>query len=288
MVVTIKLKIMHTCNICFVNKKSLKSLIRHCRVHQSNASFQCTIPNCTRIFKNYSTYTCHLSRDHSNKTNVLSNENIDRGCMFELECPIVYCGQVLKNPTYLRQHFKSHLDQGQEMPCPFVGCSNAFKSYNGFKSHNFKYHKNDNSVSEPAGIISFENQDNSENNVQVDTAFDLNYDEENNSDEGVVTHQDYVQELATFFLKLQSKYLIPASTIQIIVEEINNLNASGKEFIKPKLINKLKDVGLEMSTINDIWSMIMTDDPLFLAQGKGPLRSIHSRKNVYKKKLQFN
>lgn len=247
----VKLKIMHTCNICFVNKKSLKSLVRHCRVHQSNASFQCTVPDCARIFKNYTTYTCHVSRDHSNKRQALRNDNIDRGGIFEIECPIAYCQQVLKNPSYLRQHFKSHLDRGQEMPCPFAGCSKAFKSYGGFKSHNFKYHKIDNLVSESAEIVSSENQHNSENNIHADAAPDLDIDEENNSDEeNVVTHQEYVQDLATFYLKLQSKYLIPASTVQIIVEEINNLNALRKEYIKPKLIDKLKNVGLEISTIN--------------------------------------
>lgn len=50
----------------------------------------------------------------------------------------------------------------------------------------------------------------------------------------------YLKNLALCYLKLQSKYLLPASTIQHIMEELQDVHCLGQSFLRHQLILKLQ------------------------------------------------
>ncbi|XP_038062996.1 uncharacterized protein LOC119733676 [Patiria miniata] len=100
--------------------------------------------------------------------------------------------------------------------------------------------------------------------------------------------QLYLHNLALFYLRLQTKYHVPASTIQIVIDELNSINkihVHRRQFMK----SKLASVGLDSDLISQILSDVESQDLFSVAHQKttGPLRSDFSRKEFYKSNMSF-
>ena len=59
--------------------------------------------------------------------------------------------------------------------------------------------------------------------------------------EGTDNLQDiFINSLALFYLKLQAEYIIPASTIQMIIEEFQTVHDQGQNVLHAKLLSKFE------------------------------------------------
>lgn len=97
----------------------------------------------------------------------------------------------------------------------------------------------------------------------------------------------FLRNVSLFYLKLQGQFLLPASTIQNIVEEMQNIHELGQTYSLGKLASLLKDdTSLSEEDINKVCESVKSYD-LFSACHTGPLRTVHSRAQIFKKAFNY-
>lgn len=86
----------------------------------------------------------------------------------------------------------------------------------------------------------------------------------------------FVRNLALFYLKLQSKYLLPSSVIQYIAEELQSIHSIGFSLCLLKLTTSLKQLDIPEPKIKEIVCSIQDAD-IFVKCNSGLLRSDYCR-----------
>lgn len=100
-------------------------------------------------------------------------------------------------------------------------------------------------------------------------------------------NETFLRNICLFYLKLQGQLLLPASTFQIVVEEIQNVHELGQDFTRSKLHSLLKD---DMGLADDAAAKIcdcVKDSDLSSACHWGPLRTTYSRTQTFKKMFKY-
>lgn len=94
----------------------------------------------------------------------------------------------------------------------------------------------------------------------------------------------YLRNVSLFYLRLQSQFLLPASTLQNIVEEMQKIHELGQTYTLSKLSSLLKinDTALSDEDITKVCESVKGFD-LFTACHTGPMRTAYSRVKSYKK-----
>ncbi|KAF3836763.1 hypothetical protein F7725_004227 [Dissostichus mawsoni] len=115
-------------------------------------------------------------------------------------CEDVNCKKQCTDLQDLLAHLKVHMSKNELVHCPFNNCNKAFKIV-------------------PNETETRMAQSESQSQVREDT--DLK--------------SLYMRSLCLFYMHLQAKYLVPSSTIQIIVEEINSLNGICHQHTKDRI-----------------------------------------------------
>lgn len=185
------------------------------------------------------------------------------------------------------KHFKEHLDIGATVGCPYGNCNSSFTNKSSFTSHLSRYHKSNITDNIPAELLAKENNVNPEDDAPEYIAFD----EDSLNDLDALQETDkvedlFVQNLLLFYLQLEAKYLLPASTIQTIIEEFHDIHCLGQTVIFQNLLSKLtEELNLPEQTAKELISEVKSSD-LLSDCSTGPLRSDYVRKATYKK--QFN
>ena len=139
---------------------------------------------------------------------------------FQCKLPEIMCGQKCSTFYDLVQHTKTHLKDGlARVPCPFIHCNNVYDKIGSFCSHLSRTHS----------IMS-----------------NIDYDEDIDSDNDIENQRDaYLKHVALFYLKLQVKHLIPNTTIQNILEDIEDMNKISKDYLTKLLRKHLSDIEME-------------------------------------------
>ena len=124
-------------------------------------------------------------------------------------------------------------------------------------------------ISQPSAGIACEDASQSSNDAIINESIDLpqNFNE------------TFLRNLCLFYLKLQRQLLFPTSTIQTIVEELQNVHELGQDYTLSKLRSLLKD---DMSLADDAISKIchcVKETDLFSVCHQGPLRTTYSFKS---------
>nr|XP_020467541.1 uncharacterized protein LOC109966765 [Monopterus albus] len=100
-------------------------------------------------------------------------------------------------------------------------------------------------------------------------------------------NETFLRNLSLFYLKLQGQLLLPASTIQTIVEEMQNVHELGQDYTLSKLRSLLKnDMCLTDDAIVKICDCVKDTD-LFSVCHQGPLRTTYSRAQAFKKMFKY-
>lgn len=204
-----------------------------------NRSFPCPRDACLRRLSTYSSLVSHLTRDHSKQAARRRYRNVD----IILQCDIIFCKQVCDDTKAMLKHLKEHLDVGATILCPFINCNSSFTKKSTFTSHLSRNHKSNVTDNIPAELLARENNlDNPEDDANeyvefdVDTLDELEVLQETDNIEDL-----FVQNLLLFYLQLESKYLLPSSTVQHIVEEFHDIHCLGQTVMFQKLLSKLNE-----------------------------------------------
>ena len=96
----------------------------------------------------------------------------------------------------------------------------------------------------------------------------------------------FKRNLALFYLKLQAKLLIPASTVQLIADEFTNIHELNQEYLLAKTKIKLMAAGLACENVDSVLYEMKCSD-LLVAYNRGEFRNDYMRKKYYKQQLHY-
>ena len=101
-----------------------------------------------------------------------------------------------------------------------------------------------------------------------------------------VDEEQYLRSLGLFYLKLQAKVLLPASTIQAIIEEFQNIHDIGQSHLFGRLKDKLAELNVSDEDASSLIEEVCKGD-LLHACNSGSLRSDQTRKTVFQSHFDF-
>lgn len=291
---------MYKCKSCLHRTHSLKGYVQHYQLHsnEANIKFPCGIQGCSRFFRTYSAFKSHITRDHGP-----DNQRVKRSVFLDVndtetvvtKCALSLCGKILQNVKDLLQHLKGHILDGNEVQCPFEGCSSKFRVKSTFSSHLSRKHANTNRKVSPGLLIDEPCRfDNDLNDVtHENNNAEMNIDLESSSDQDEPNLEEdftelFLKNLALFYMKLTAKHHVPATTIQMIVSEMKSMHDLSQNCFGKYLKNKLRDIEVPEIQINDVIEGFSPND-IFnsVHESKGPLSTEYRRKQFYKQNFNF-
>ena len=302
------------CHICNVHCKTIKAYTQHYQIHrhERNVHFPCCVSGCMKTCFTYKGLVSHVSRHHGGVRDEDANNATYQSAGVVVECMLQFCQQQCSDIQEFLAHLKNHIKEGLNVPCPFGKCTKQFNKKTSFSSHISRYHRhytvhsltprilcsgvdietsNPHSVTEPA--ICFDGS-----NTYEDSG-----DDDIDNKDGVETGAsvaEYTKAIALFFLKLYSKSLVPETTIQTIVDEMNILHQLTRESAKTNVKSKLLKAGVSGDVVCKVADDILDgiaelgcslapseESHQFQSQLCGTLRSTYLRKNYYKNAFNF-
>jgi len=198
-----------------------------------------------------------------------------------LKCVAPFCTFTRDTLSSLIKHLKSHIHEGLEIKCPVRDCGCSFTVASTLASHFSRKHKNlDHTlldVCDPAEPSSLHSQPCSDTSFVAD-----------NEPEGqfAVDETLYLQNLALLYLKLQGKLLLPASTIQTVIEDFQNAHEIGLSHSLMILTKKLKEIGIQEDTISNIIEEMNREDLLKMCN-RDILSTDQKRKSFFKTSFNY-
>jgi len=276
------------CAVCAFSTKSLKAFVDHYKLHSNvaNFNFPCGFQSCCRNFRKYASFRSHMYRDHRGNANV-QLETLD----VNLQCQISFCEFSCHNVRVFLGHLNSHIAENVEIQCPFKACVKTFSVRSSFTAHISRCHRARNISGLCESIVkTIEKEDQNSDDDEAAAVNDLeDYGDFNCylSDTQVVTDSaQFVHSLALFYLKLQAKFLLPATIIQSIVEEMQNLHNFGLSCGLKNLSDRLLGLNICESDIDSLMRELQDDNP-FRACSSGELRSHQTRQTYFKRNFKF-
>lgn len=144
--------------------------------------------------------------------------------LVDLTCHVSTCHAKSDSLTEFYSHLKVHIKEGRTIVCPFKQCDKTFTVVSTFTSYLSRKHKRSEEGNLMDSIISLAGASGSSGprgdtdsqcyvGIDADNADHLEFSPENIED------SLFLRNLALFYLKLQAKLLLPASTIQTIIED---------------------------------------------------------------------
>ncbi|XP_023184309.1 uncharacterized protein LOC111606963 [Xiphophorus maculatus] len=280
---------MFTCNFCGNLAKTLRLYLLHCKLHRNEPRclFKCAAAGCKDTFLRYEALKAHFYRKHNT-----SGPSSVGTVVTDFKCSLALCDHQCQTTKALIAHLKHHIVEGRVVNCPFRGCKKVFHVKSSFTAHISRKHRDladnihDSYKCSGSQSLSVHNDpDNIEsqgNEIILQTA-------PNESDNDITEDFSdlFFRNVSLFYLKLQGQFLLPASTIQNIVEEIQNIHELGQTYCLSKLWSLLKnETPLSDEDITNICESVKGSD-LFSICHTGPMRTAHSRVQTFKKNFNY-
>ena len=278
---------MYNCCICGVSIHSQKAYVVHCKLHRNEPRciFKCVAIGCKLFFSRYAAFKSHFYRHHNGASSAVHDV-----ALATLKCTVSPCETQCDGVKELVHHLKQHIVEGRPVNCPVRGCKTVFTVKSSFTSHMSRKHRQC-SANMICGTLQDKNPEcpsTSEQRItdctieatsSVSVAEDTIGDMSNFSDL-------YLRNVCMFYTKLQGQNLVPASTIQNIVEEIQNIHELGQTYTLNRLKLVLKELSVSDEDIVKICDTVKESD-LFSACHTGPMRTAYSRARCFKEMFKY-
>lgn len=282
---------MLNCNFCGKSVRTLRGYVLHCKLHRNEPRclFKCFGDGCKQTFCRYGAFKAHFYRRH----NVVSANETVGTAITTFKCVVALCERQCQDTQELIAHLKEHIVEGRAVSCPVRGCNTDFRVKSSFTAHMSRKHRGftDSSVSnvyiESASHPSTSTPPESGDFVPHCDAGPVTGTDEVDLDISENFSDLYLRNVSLFYLRLQGQFLLPASTIQNIVEEMQNINELGQTYTLSKLSSLLKnDTSLSDEDITKVCESVKGFD-LFTACHTGPMRTPYSRVKSFKEKFNY-
>jgi len=254
----------------------MKGYVNHCQLHSSEykVCFTCPVRQCKRKLNSYPGLKAHIYRDHQREPQTVVAQQFVSMHEDEIKCESSLCQQICHGIPELLKHLRQHIQEGASVKCPFRQCAKTFNKISSFSSHISRYHQFH-------GIKNFSIRMIPEEGTSDETQ-DLN-----DCSLGLTEGEEYLFEknLALFYLKLQSKYLLPSSVIQDICQEFQSIHSLGFSYCIENLTSSLTDLNIPEEKIREVLNDMKASD-IFMNCNSGPLRTEYCRNTYFKEKFK--
>ena len=273
----------YNCRFCSYRTQFLKDHLDHHRYHRNlSGNFHCGYNDCTEYFNSAASLRMHLIRIHNvlvTQTRVESQSHTIANEFSKFVCNVDICKKEQDDYRLLLKHLKVHISEGTSIQCPFPACSGKgkYSSVNSFTGHLSKYHKKVEMEVPSNAPYAFEECDMEENE-------DQNIVQSSSEVERMQTDL-YLNNVAQLYLKLEAEFMLPASTIQYLIEELSNIERLSRDEQQNILENILgKEEILSSNSVKMIRN-VFQNSPLLQSYDK--LNTNHKRKKFYKDSFAF-
>ncbi len=272
------------CSVCTnFSAPTIALLVRHLSLehgNESNLNILCGLESCPRTFRKISSFKSHITRDHKNLSQTAQTKSVNT----QVQVSCKECQEKFTEMPYLMQHMKVHLSTNLTMQCPIFGCDKKYTVFSSFASHMSRKHPNAKIEDARAPQIHLSEIEDSDlahtqaPDCQIDDD-DIIYKESDSELSG-----KYLKHLALFFMKIQEKYALPASTVQNIVEDVTNLlELTGEELgDRMKQVMEKHQIGEDASS--DIMKCLQED---ILQHSMPELGTEWKREKYFKENLGY-
>ena len=111
-------------------------------------------------------------------------------------------------------------------------------------------------------------------------------DDNDHLDNDTITKEHFLHNLSLFYLRLQAKCLLPATVIQSIITEFQDVHDIGQHCLFNSLRKKLIIVGVSEQSANKITNELLQEN-LLHAFNSGILRSDQTRSSFFKSHFTY-
>lgn len=283
---------MFVCRFCSYQSIHWPIYFNHLQKHLIlSDKYHCGYERCPKFFRTKDTLRVHLLRCHklsvrgeakSSKFKIVPNVDVNYVCQVQL------CGKLFANSNHLLKHMKNHIKEGTEVMCPVSNCTKKYCNVQSFTGHLSKYHRSyqnemsHNDKSNPKLSIDNSNEENIEEIASANNfldANDVNDMEFCQVDEEFDSSELFLQNLSNFYLKLESEFAIPASTIQKIVTDFQLIAEQANDISNKLLKERLIKENIATDKIYSILHELSLSNPFLL---NSMLKTDFKRKFFYK------
>lgn len=256
---------MYSCHYCDYTCCSLDLYKSHFLYHKLVPNFYYICPVCNLKFELRNSFNKHMNRNH-----VVCDQN-----QFQFQCKT--CLELFNNRKIYISHLMNHLQNNSEIICNIGLCENKYSIKNSFASHIFRKHPDNEELSNQLDVSNTQNGfTETDTNINVLEAVDPISDSVSD-----------LKQMAIFLLRLESKLLVPQSTINVILSNFLELTTKNSLDHKNKIVDKLHELGINSEEIKLV-SEVFDDDIFNYCLGpQGPLRSTYLRKKFYTNEFDF-
>lgn len=238
---------MFTCPLCDgFCIEDWKSFLHHQQQHgslNSSSSLRtfCGYDGCSRFFTGEDKLRRHLKHVHG--YSIIDGNSINKGHIGPNEngrfiCELRLCRKEFENYDKFLKHLKAHITDGNPMNCPAANCPKIYSKVQSLTGHISKHHR--------MGGRRFIDVDSSvtADNILIESdteTFDpilMEFSELNNVNVNCIAadHNNlndlFVQNLANLYLRLESEYMIPVSTLKFLVTQLNSIDNTRQDVVK--------------------------------------------------------
>ena len=271
------------CKYCNVTLNSILQYVRHLMTHAENSkfSFECPLSSCKINFCTPIALQNHLYRLHGNKPNPTLFPKLEESFI----CKNEFCNQICLDMEEMVRHIRSHLNEvGSVVQCPHTNCFKIFRSKNAFNIHLSRKHPKKYAQVRECNM------------TEPSNSFDLVRNEEcvfDDANESVEDCQiiDLREIIMKFYLKVETEYLLPTSTVTKISNSLHNLLELSHTNLKNFLSFELHRLGIEKETVESILNKFSQTDQLYMMHCGDPklpiINTNYQRFATYKSYFQF-
>ena len=275
----------YTCRSCGASVNTLKGYV-HQGLHKNEPHYQyaCYMESCKFQFRHYNAFKCHVYRRHRRSSNAPQCQNLQAPFL----CQLPHCQKQLIDLKDLLCHLKSHTSRREVVHCPFKNCDKTFSVTSSFTAHLSRKHQNPTALHLSGAYCPLSVPSESQSSVAESQPDEGSAVDEPEADVPDLAQMKslYMRNLCMFYMKLQAKQLIPSSTIQSIVEEINSLNGMCLQYTKSQLKASLQTkTELSETEIEDVLKTL--DDVDIHGSCSSSLSTEYNRKQYFEENFPY-
>lgn len=261
--------------------QTIREHVLHVKLYRNEprCAFKCGATDCRDIFRSYGAFKAHFYSKHNTDSYVDASN-----ALTVFTCNMAMCQRQCRDVKSLTAHLKKHIAEGRVVTCPFTACDHTFTVRASFTAHMSRKHRQC-SVDSIRDLY----KETVSQSLKTESLVNVTGPTErlSETDEGEVSLTEnfndlFLRNIYLFYLKLHGQFLLPAATIQNIVEEMQSIHELGQTYTLNKLSAFLKsDLELTDEDIGRICDVVKESD-LFSISHKGPMRTNFSRTKAVK------
>jgi phosphopantetheine adenylyltransferase len=251
-------------------------------IHRTLSRIVCSVPGCHWIGSLYSSFKSHLSCAHT----ILIMRHYHGGTQ-NVCCTVSSCGKVFSSMKACVSHLQTHLNGNDKINCPFNNCSKSYTLSSSFRCHVHRVHRHENI---PPNNLSHVNVQVTNIPHQIAEVQEI---QTVNDPCAAIDMNDLdkklLNQVAEFYLMLQTKLFLASSTVDIIVQSVTGIHQQTSAILKDKILNAMHEKNHLSEDVENAITDIFDGDYYQAIHNPvtGILRSEKTRRFYYKESFGF-